>query len=161
MMNSERLAVTTPSDREIAMTRVFNAPRHLVFEAWTKPELLRRWLGVHEGWVMVVCEIDLRVGGNYRYLWRAPDGSEMGMRGEYREIVVPEKLVATEAFDQSWYEGSAVSTLKLVEQAGKTTCTISVIYDSKAIRDKVLQSPAEEGVAVGFDNLAQLLETRT
>ena len=158
-MNSERLKVTTPSDREIAMTRVFAAPRRLVFEAWTKPEHLKRWLGVHAGWVMAVCEIDLRVGGGYRYLWRAPNGAEMGMRGEYREIVVPEKLVASEVFDQSWYDGSAVSTLSLVEHAGKTTCTTSVIYDSKEIRDKVLQSPMEEGVADGFDNLAKLLET--
>jgi uncharacterized protein YndB with AHSA1/START domain len=159
MMNSDRLQVTTPSEREIAMTRVFNAPRRLVFEAWTKPELLKRWLGVHAGWVMALCEIELRVGGSYRYLWRGPDGTEMGMRGTYREIVVPEKLVASESFDQSWYDGEAVNTLTLVEQAGKTTCTNRVIYGSKEIRDQVLKSPMEQGVAAGFDALAALLAT--
>ena len=105
------LKVTTPTDREIAMTRVFDAPRNLVFEAYTKPELVKRWLGVHAGWSLAVCEIDLRVGGAYRYVWRGPDGTEMGMGGVYREIVPPERIVATETFDQSWYPGEAVSTL--------------------------------------------------
>jgi uncharacterized protein YndB with AHSA1/START domain len=156
-MNPGKLIITTPSDREIAMTRVFNAPRRLVFEAWTKPELLRRWLGVQNGWTMAECEIDLRVGGGYRYLWRGREGAEMGMRGSYREIVAPDRIVATEAFDQSWYEGAAVSTMTLVEQAGKTTCTVNVIYDSKTVRDGVLESPMEHGVEASYQKLEELL----
>ena len=92
------------------MTRVFDAPRSLVFDAWTKPELLKRWLGVRGGWSMVVCEVDLKVGGTYRFVWRGPDKAEMGMGGVYREIVPPERLVATESFDDPWYPGEAFRT---------------------------------------------------
>src|SRR6266436_3804077 len=99
MMNTGTLEVTTPSDREIAMTRVFNAPRRLVFDAWTKPELLKRWLGVRGGWTFAVCEVDLKVGGTYRFVWRGPDGTEMGMGGGYREIAKPERVGSTEKFD--------------------------------------------------------------
>lgn len=151
------LQVTTPSEREIAMTRVFDAPRRLVFEAYTKPELLKRWLGVHNGWVLEVCEIDLRVGGNYRYVWRGPGGKEMGMRGVYLEVEPPERIVTTEAFDESWYPGEAVGTVALVEQGGRTTLTLTVLYESREARDAVLQSPMEEGVAAGFDKLAEVL----
>src|ERR1700716_4401588 len=94
--NAAKLQVTTPSDREIAMTRVFDAPRSLVFDAFTKPELLKRWLGVLGGWTFAVCEVDLKVGGKYRYVWRGKDGREMGMGGVYREIVRPERIVSTE-----------------------------------------------------------------
>jgi uncharacterized protein YndB with AHSA1/START domain len=139
------------------MTREFDAPRTLVFEAWTKPELLKRWLGALEGWSMVVCEVDLRVGGAYRYLWRNEDGTEMGMSGVYREIVPPERLVATEAFDEAWYPGKALDTTVLVERGGKTTVTVTVLYESREARDAVLQSPMAEGVAVGYDKLADLL----
>jgi uncharacterized protein YndB with AHSA1/START domain len=153
------MTVTTPSDREIALTRVFDAPRHLVFAAYTRPELLQRWLGVVAGWSWAVCEIDLRVGGAYRWVWRGPDGAEMGMGGVYREIVPPERIVATEKFDQSWYPGEAMTTVTLVERAGRTTLTLTVRYESRAARDAVLASPMEQGVAAGFDNLAALLAT--
>jgi len=153
------LKVTTPSDREIALSRVFDAPARLIFDAYTKPELLRRWLGVQEGWTFAVCEIDLRVGGTYRWVWRGPDGMEMGMGGVYREIVRPERIVATEKFDQSWYEGDAVVNTTFDEQDGRTTLTITVRYQSKDVRDAVLQSGMESGVAAGFDNLAELLPT--
>ena len=159
MTHAGKLQVTTPSDREIAMTRVFDAPRHLVFDAYTKPELVRRWLGVHGGWSWAVCEIDLRVGGAYRYVWRGPDGAEMGMGGVFVEIVRPERIVTTEKFDQSWYPGEAVDTVTLVEQGGRTTLTLTVRYESRAARDAVLKSPMEQGVAAGFDTLAQLLTT--
>jgi uncharacterized protein YndB with AHSA1/START domain len=139
------------------MTRVFDAPRDLVFKAYTTPELVKRWLGVHGGWSLEVCEIDLRVGGSYRFLWRGPNGAEMGMRGVYREIVVPERIVATEVFDQSWYPGDAVDTVELVEQGGRTTLTLTVRYNSRETRDAVLKSPMESGVAAGFDKLAGLL----
>src|SRR5678816_4821424 len=97
------LQITTRGDRELVMARVFDAPRHLVFEACSKPELVRRWLLGPDGWSMPVCEIDLRVGGSYRYVWRHSDGREMGMGGVYREIIVPERIVATEKFDEAWY----------------------------------------------------------
>jgi uncharacterized protein YndB with AHSA1/START domain len=96
MKKAGALKVTTPSDREIAMTRAFDAPRRLVFDAWTKPELLKRWLGVFGGWSMDVCEVNLKVGGSYRFVWRGPDGAKMGMGGVYREVVPGERLVATE-----------------------------------------------------------------
>jgi uncharacterized protein YndB with AHSA1/START domain len=159
MGNTGSLVVTMPTDREIVMTRVFDAPRHLVFEAYTRPELLKRWLGVHSGWSLAVCEIDLRVGGGYRYLWRGPNGAEMGMRGVYREVVPPERIVATEKFDQSWYPGEAVGTVTMVEQGGRTTLTLTVRYESREARDAVLKTPMEQGVAAGFDKLAELLPT--
>jgi len=145
-----------PSDREIAMTRVFDAPRSLVFDAWTKPELLRRWFGP-PGWSLPVCEIDLKVGGAYRFVMRGPDGAEMGMRGVYREIVPSERLVATESFDESWYPGEALDTTVLVEQGGKTTVTTTVLYESREARDAVLKSPMEHGLAASYDRLAELL----
>ncbi len=157
MMHTGTLQVTTPSDREIAMTRVFDAPRRLVFDAYTKPELLKRWLGVFGGWSLVVCEIDLRVGGAYRYLWRGPDGAEMGMRGVFREVVPAERIVSPESFDDPWYEGEAVDTVEFVEQGGKTTLTTTVRYASKQVRDAVLKSPMESGVAQSYDQLAELL----
>ncbi|NOT09754.1 MAG: SRPBCC family protein [Gemmatimonadales bacterium] len=157
MDRSRTLTITTPSDREIMMTRVFDAPRELVFEAHTKPELLKRWLGVHNGWTLAVCEIDLRVGGTYRYVWRGPGGNEMGMRGVYLEIVAPERIVSTEKFDQPWYSGEAVDTMVLTERDGKTTLTLRVQYESKEVRDGVLKTPMEQGMVAGYDKLAEVL----
>jgi uncharacterized protein YndB with AHSA1/START domain len=151
------LKVTTPTDREIVMTRVFDAPRRLVFDALTKPELLQRWFFGPPGWSLPVCEIDLRPGGAFRYVWRGPDGTEMGMGGIYREIVAPERIVATEKFDQSWYPGEAAGTIILFEQGGQTTLTQTVLYDSLEARDAVLKTPMEQGVAAGYDRLAELL----
>jgi uncharacterized protein YndB with AHSA1/START domain len=157
MNNTGALKVTTPSDREIAMTRAFDAPRRLVFDAWTKPELLKRWLGVFGGWSMDVCEVNLKVGGSYRFVWRGPDGSKMGMGGVYREVVPGERLVATEKFDDPWYEGEAVDTTVFVEQGGKTTVTTTVRYASREVRDAVLKSPMESGVAKSYDALDEVL----
>jgi uncharacterized protein YndB with AHSA1/START domain len=152
-----KLQVTTPSDREIAMTRVFDAPRSMVFDAWTKPELLKRWLGVRGGWTFPICEVDLKVGGKYRYVWRSPDGKEMGMGGVFREIVRPKRLVATEKFDDPWYDGEAVDTTTFVEKGGKTTVTTTVLYASREVRDAVLKSPMEKGIAESYDKLAEVL----
>jgi uncharacterized protein YndB with AHSA1/START domain len=160
MKDSGTLKLTTRGDREIVMTRVFAAPRRLVFDAFTKPELVKRWLVGPEGWSMPVCEIDLRVGGSYRYVWRHVNGNEMGMGGVFREIVPPERIVSTEKFDQSWYPGEAVGTVVLVEQAGKTTLTQTVLYDSREARDGVLKSPMEQGVAASYDRLAELLASQ-
>jgi uncharacterized protein YndB with AHSA1/START domain len=152
------LQVAAHGEREIKMTRVLNAPRKMVFDAFTKPELVKRWLLGPDGWSMPVCEIDLKVGGKYRYVWKNDkDGSEMGMGGVYREIVVPERVVATEQFDQAWYPGEAVGTLVLAEHEGKTTVTQTVHYDSRATRDAVLQSPMESGVAASYNRLEEIL----
>lgn len=152
------LAVTTPSDREISMTRIFNAPRRLVFEAYTKPHLLSRWLLGPEGWTMPVCEIDLAVGGRYRYVWRHKDGREMAMGGVYREIVVPERLVTTELFDEDWTGGETLSTLVLVEQGGMTTMTTTVVYASQQARDGALRSGMTDGLEAGYSRLDDVLE---
>jgi uncharacterized protein YndB with AHSA1/START domain len=160
MTNIGLLEVTTPSDREIAMTRVFNAPARLVFDAWTKPDLIKRWLGVRTGWTRAVCEVDLRVGGKYRFVWRGPDMT-MGMGGLYREVVPPTRLVTTEKFEEAWYEGEAVDTMVLVEHDGKTTVTTTVRYVSREVRDAVIKSGMATGVAEGYDKLAELLPSLT
>ena len=152
-----KLEVKTNGDRAIVMTRSFDAPRTLVFDCLTKPELLKRWFGTFAGWQLTVCEIDLRVGGKYRYQWSGPAGEQMGMGGTYKEVVKPQRLVTTEKFDQSWYPGSAVGTLVLVEKDGVTTMTTTVVYDSKEARDVVLKSPMEQGVSAGYNNLDELL----
>ena len=159
MTNPGNLKLTTRGDREIVITRAFDAPRKLVFEAFTKPELVKQWLLGPDGWSMPVCEIDLKVGGKYRYVWRRDkDGTEMGMGGVYREIIAPERIVATEKFDQSWYPGEAVGTFVLSEQAGKTTLTETILYESREARDSVLKSGMEKGIVASYDRLEKLLE---
>ena len=160
MKNTGTLKVTTPTDREIAMTRVFDAPRRLLFGALTKPELVKQWLLGPPGWTMPVCEIDLRVGGAYRYVWRHANGREMGMGGVYREIVPQERVVCTELFDEAWYAGEALVTNVLVEQGGKTTLTLTSRFGSRETRDAVLKSGMESGVAVSYDRLEQLLASQ-
>ena len=154
MKNTGTLKVTTPTDREIVLTRVFDAPRRLVFDAFTKPELLQRWFGPH-GWSMPVCEVDLRVGGGFRFVLRGPDGKDLGMRGIYREIEPPERSVHTESFDD--YPGESQVTGVWVEQGGKTTLTVTVLYPSREVRDAVIQSGMGHGAAESYDKLAELL----
>jgi uncharacterized protein YndB with AHSA1/START domain len=154
MKNTGTLKVTTPTDREVVLTRVFDAPRHLVFDAFTKPELLTRWFGPR-GWSLVVCEVDLKVGGGFRFVLRGPNGKEMGMRGVYREIAPPERSVHMESFDD--YPGESQVTAVLVEHAGKTTLTATVLYHSKEVRDAVIKSGMEHGAAESYDKLAELL----
>ena len=154
MKNTGTLKVTTPTDREIVLTQAFDAPRRMVFDAFTKPELLKRWFGPR-GWSLVVCEVDLKVGGGFRFVLRGPDGREMGMRGVYREIVPPERSVHMESFDD--YPGESQVTTVLVEQGGKTTLTATVLYESREIRDAVIQSGMEHGAAESYDKLAELL----
>jgi uncharacterized protein YndB with AHSA1/START domain len=152
------LKVTTPSDREIALTREFNAPRQLVWDAHTKPELVKKWLLGPPGWSMPVCRIDLRVGGSYRYEWRNDaDGTTMAMGGTYKEVKPIERIVQTEKFDDPWYEGEAVSTFTLKEQGSKTTLTTTVRYASKAVRDSVIKSGMTTGVEQSFDRLEKEL----
>jgi uncharacterized protein YndB with AHSA1/START domain len=158
MKNTGTLKVTTPTGREIVMTRVFDAPRSLVWDAFTKAELLKRWFGPR-GWSLVVCEVDLRVGGGFRFVLRGPDGRDMGMRGVYREIVPPERSVHMESFDD--YPGESQVTAVMVEEGGKTTLTATVLYPSKEIRDAVIQSGMEHGAAESYDKLAELLAAKT
>jgi uncharacterized protein YndB with AHSA1/START domain len=160
MKNAGDLKVTAQGDREIVMTRVFNAPRALVFDAWTKPELVKRWLLGPDGWTMPVCEIDARPGGKYRYVWKHnTNGTQMGMSGTYVEVKRPERIVSTEIFDEAWYPGEGRNTLTLVEADGKTTMTATSRYESKATRDAVLKSPMESGVRASYDRLEKVLES--
>jgi uncharacterized protein YndB with AHSA1/START domain len=154
MKNTGALKVTLPSDREVVLTRVFDAPRNLVWDAFTKAELLKRWFGPR-GWSMVVCEVDLKVGGGFRFVLRGPDGRDMGMRGVYREITPPERSVHMESFDD--FPGEAQVTTVLVELGGKTTLTATVLSPSKEVRDAVIKSGMEHGAAETYDKLAELL----
>jgi uncharacterized protein YndB with AHSA1/START domain len=153
--------VSTEGETSILITRTFNAPADLVFDSHTKPELVRKWLLGPDGWTMPVCEIDLRVGGRYRYIWKKEStGHEMGMGGEYREIERPVRIVATEKFDDPWYEGDAHSTLTLTESNGQTQLKNIVTYETREIRDNVLKSPMQEGLEVGYNRLETLLAER-
>ena len=154
MRNTGTLNVTTPTDREIVLTRTFDAPRRLVFDAFTKPLLLKRWFGPR-GWSLVVCEVDLRVGSGFRFVLRGPDGRDMGMSGVYREIVPPERSVHTESFDD--YPGESVVTAVWVEEGDKTTLTATVLYASQEVRDAVIRSGMEHGAAESYDRLAEML----
>ena len=156
MTETSSVTVTLPSDLEIAMSREFDAPRQLVYDAYTKPEILMRWLGVRNGWVFAVCDVDLRVGGKYRWIWRK-NGKDLALGGTYLEIAAPDRLVCTERFDDPWYEGEAIVTVTFVETNGRTTLTITSKAESKAIRDSVLQSGATKGVGESFDLLAGVL----
>ncbi|HEX2135586.1 MAG TPA: SRPBCC family protein [Microvirga sp.] len=157
MTNAGTLKIAARTDRDIVLTRVFDAPRSLIFDAWTTPGLLQRWFSGPPGWSLAVCDIDPRVGGSYRFVWRGPDGAEMGMCGIYREIVPSERLVATESFDRPWYPGEALVTTDLIEHGGKTTLTTTVLYESREARDTVINSGMEHGVAANYDRLEALL----
>ena len=153
------LKVAARGGREMVVTREFNAPRRLVFDALTTPALVKKWLLGPEGWSMPVCEIDLRVGGKYRYVWRRDStGKEMGVSGDYREIVKGERIVCTELFDDAWYSGEALLTTTLEESGGKTTMTTVILYESREARDGVFEkSGMESGVAVSYDRLEELV----
>ena len=160
MFFPDSFKVSTPSDREVLVTRDFDAPRRLVFDAFTKPGLVRRWLLGPPGWTMPLCEIDLRVGGAYRYVWRnEKDGSQMAMGGVFREVIPLERLVATEKFDDAWYPGEALDTTVFNETRGITRTTITVLYESQEARDTARRSGMEYGMAAGYDRLETLLPT--
>lgn len=154
MKNVGTLEITTAGEREIVMTRVFDAPRHLVFEAFSKPELLKRWFGPR-GWNLGVCDVDFKVGGGFRFVLRGPDGKDMGMRGKYREIQAPERSVHVESFDD--YPGESQVTAVFTEDKGKTMLNVTVEYPSQEVRDIVLKTGMEHGAAESYDKLAELL----
>jgi uncharacterized protein YndB with AHSA1/START domain len=157
MTHAKALTITTPSDREILMTRAFNAPRALVFEAWTRPELVRHWWG-RDGLSMPVCEIDLRPGGAWRYTLRDPDGNEYRFRGVYREIAPPERLVYTECFDEpSIGSPEWLTTVTFHEDRGRTTMTSRILHASREARDGHLQSGMEPGATECLNRLEELM----
>jgi uncharacterized protein YndB with AHSA1/START domain len=139
------------------MTRVVEAPRRQVWEAWTRPEHVPHWMLGPEGWSMPICEIDLRPGGAWHFVWRRDDGSEMEMRGAYREVTPPERLISTESWGGDWPE--TLNTLNLSETEGKTTISLTVLYPSKEPRDAALSTGMKEGVSQSFDRLNEYLRT--
>jgi uncharacterized protein YndB with AHSA1/START domain len=154
MKSTDTLQVTTPSERQVVLTRVFDAPRQMVFDAFSKPELLKRWFGPR-GWSLETCEVDLRVGGGFRFVLAGPNGARMGMRGVYTEIAPPERSVHIESYDD--YPGESQVTAVLTEQDGKTLFTATVLYFSREVRDAVLQHGMERGAAESYDKLAEML----
>jgi len=157
MIGTSKMEVTTPTEREIVITRQFDAPRRLVFEAWTNPKYLPRWMLGPEGWTMPVCEIDLRPGGKWHFKWHHANGQDMEMHGLYREVKPPERLVSTESWGGDWPE--TLNTLELKEENGQTTVTMTLLYPSKEARDKALKSGMKEGMVATFDRLEKLLTT--
>ncbi len=157
MTETTGLKVTTQGDREIVMTRVFNAPRHLVFEAYTKPDFLKRWLLGPPGWEMVVCVAAAKAGDRYRYEWRNADGRQFGMGGVCREFTRPEKIVCTELMDG--FTSETLVTLVLAEQDSKTLLTVTSLCESREVRDAILKSGMESGVEVSYNRLEALLVT--
>ena len=150
------LSLTMPSDLEVVMTREFNAPRHLVFDALTKPEHIRRWWGLHED-TMTVCEVDLRVGGKWRYATQSPDGSEVAFSGVFREIIPPDRLVHTEGYE-AMPGTEYVVTTTLTEVNGKTTLRSHLLYQAKEHRDGHVASGMEYGANESYDRLEGVLQ---
>jgi len=156
MTDAAALQVRTPGDRDIVLTRAFDAPRHLVFDALTRPDLLTRWFGAR-GWRLVTCEVDLRVGGSWRFVSRGPAGEEMTQSGVYRVIQPPGRLVYTELFDDQSYPGETLITHELTERDGRTTLTSTLRYATPEGRQRVLGYPMSRGVAESYHRLAALL----
>ena len=159
MTRPEKYQVTQPGEREVTLTRTFDAPRRLVFDAFTKPEMVKRWLFGPEEWPIVHCEIDLRVGGRLRYVWRHKEKGEMGLSGVFREVKAPERIVHTELFDEDWTGGETVLAVTFSERDGRTTISATVRYSSRAARDGALKTDMIEGWSQGHDRLDLLLAT--
>lgn len=158
-MTRNTLHVTAPGDREIVITRSFDAPRALVFEAMTKPELLRRWFQGPPGWTLTTCEIDARTGGTATFVWQNDDGRAMKMTQDYREVRAPERIVATERFDFGCetQAGEQLATMTFTEHGGRTTMTLTLVYPSKEARDGTVASGMEHGLAAGYDRIDDIL----
>jgi uncharacterized protein YndB with AHSA1/START domain len=156
MLSTKTLNVETVGDRDLLITRDLDAPRALVFEAFTRPALIRQWLLGPDGWTMPVCEVDLRPGGRFRYVWRKGD-VDMGMTGIFRVIVPPERIVHTEIFDQDWTGGETLVTTVLREANGRTTISMTVRYASTEARAGALKTGMIEGMSGTYDRLAALI----
>lgn len=160
MPSPAKTGVTTyamPTDREVVITRVVDAPRRIVWEAYTTPRHLQQWLLGPEGWTMPVCEMDLRTGGAFRYVWRKADGAELTIAGAIREVVALERLVTTESWGPEWPE--TVNTVTFTESSGQTTITLTVAYPSKEARDAALQTGMKDGMDPSFARLDALVRT--
>lgn len=147
--------ITTPSDREVAIARTFDGARDLVYEVWTSPEHVPHWMLGPDGWTMPVCEMDLRPGGSWRHVWRKTDGEEMEMTGDYREVEPPARLVSTERWGADWPE--TVNTIEFVEEAGRTTVTMTILYPSQEARDAAMATGMAEGADQSFARLDERL----
>lgn len=158
MGDDRTVRLSTPSPREVVIERVFDAPRTLVFDALTRPELLKRWCGP-KGWTLVVCDIDLRVGGGYRFVTRKADGREVGQRGIYREVSRPARIVNTEEWED-WNPGEVLVTTQLAEQKGRTTLTTTMEFPSQEVRDILLKAGFNSGMAESYEKLDALLADR-
>lgn len=149
--------ITTPSDVEVEMKRSFHAPRTLVWDAFTRPEHLRQWMLGPDGWALTVCDMDLRPGGAWTYVWRRGDETEMAMQGEFVEVAPPERLVHTERWGGDWPE--TVNTLVLTEQDGWTTMSHRMRFPDRAARDAAMQSGMPDGADASYARLETLLQS--
>jgi uncharacterized protein YndB with AHSA1/START domain len=162
----EKAQVATPTDREVVVTRAFDAPRSLVFEAYTDPQLMRRWLVGYSGWSMPVCEMDVRPGGKFRWRWRSDeDGKEFGFHGEFREVSAPSKLVHTETFDPGDLGGTmgdepALITVTFTERDGTTIVKTVMDFGSRESRDAAMATGMTEGMEVNYQLLDAVLAER-
>ena len=152
---NDTLRISTLSDREVMMSRTFTAPRALVFKACTDPEFVPQWMLGPDGWTMPVCEIDLRPGGTWHFVWRKQDGKEMSMHGTYLEVTPPDRVVTTENWGGEWPE--TTNTLSFTEKDGETTYSIKILYPSKEARDSAMKTGMKEGEGQSFDRLEELL----
>lgn len=150
------LSAALPSDREIRIFRTFDAPRQMVWDAHTKPELLKRWLLGPPGWEMPVCDVDLHVGGKYRYEWHRDGKMAMALSGVYTAVDAPAYLADTQVFDDNWTNGPADTSITLEEKDGKTYLTMDIKYATAETRDLALSTPMMEGMEAGYARLANL-----
>ena len=160
MGKTDQAVVTLPNDLEVVVMRDFKAPRAIVFNAWTDPKLLPRWLLGPPGWTMPVCEMDLCVGGAFKWRWRGEDGAEFGFTGEFHEIVRPARIVHVERYDPGdvgGEMGEALVTSVFTEKAGITTQTMTIRYASKEMRDAALKTGMTDGMEMSFQKLDALL----
>jgi uncharacterized protein YndB with AHSA1/START domain len=151
------VTIATPSECEVTMTRVVDAPRRLVWEAWTDPAHVPHWMLGPGDWTMPVCEIDLRPGGTWHFVWQKPNGSRMDMSGIYREVEPPVRLVSTEKWGPEWPE--TINTLVLSESGGRTTIALTVRYPSRQARDEAMKTGMEDGARASFDRLERYVQT--
>lgn len=160
MNNKNTFKIEASGELEIAIMRVFDAPRNLIFDALTKPELVKSWLLGPPGWSMPVCEIDLKVDGTYHYEWlNDSDGERFGMSGTFREIGPNERLVHTERFEGAGMPGESLVTTVLTEKDGQTTLSVTVRYESREARDAMLASGMEQGAAASYDRLDEMVSS--
>jgi uncharacterized protein YndB with AHSA1/START domain len=161
MKSQHKSTVTLPNDLDVVVVRAFNAPRTLVFDAWTTPKLVQRWMLGPPGWKMPVCEMDVRPGGTFTWRWRSDEnGAEFGFTGEFREVVRPSRIVHIERYepgDVGGEMGEALVTSELTEKNGVTTQTMTIHYESKAVRDAALKTGMTDGMEMSFQKLDEVL----